>query len=53
MKSLAQVTEELIKDAYKACKNKGYLKRLIRQYYESMSVEERRIAHQELIKDTL
>ena len=51
MKSLAQVTEELIKDAEKACKNKGYLKRLLRSYFETMPAEDRRAVHQELVKD--
>lgn len=53
MKTLAQVTDELIRDAEKACKNKGYLKRLLRQYFESLPAEERRNIHQELVKDTL
>ena len=51
MKTLAQVTEELIKDAEKACKNKGYLRRLLRQYFESLPPEDRRVIHDELIKD--
>ena len=51
MKTLAQVTEELIKDAEKACKNKGYLKRLLRNYFESLPAEDRRLIYQELVKD--
>ena len=51
MKTVAQMTEELIKDAINGCKNKGYLKRLVRQYFEAMSIEERKMVYQELIKD--
>ena len=51
MKPLAQITEELIQDAERACRNKGYLRRLLRQYFESLPPEDRRVIYDELIKD--
>lgn len=53
MKSLAQITEALIQDAIESCKQRNYLKRLVRQYFESLSAEERRVFYQELEKDAL
>ena len=53
MKTLTQMTEELIKDAIKACstKNKTYLRSLVRDYFESKEPEELRCIHQAIAVD--
>lgn len=48
MKTLNQITEDLIDDALDTCRNDfGYMKSILRSYFEGMTEDERRKAHQD------
>lgn len=52
MKSLKQMTEELVKDAVNsASTSKTYLTNLVRDYFNSMTEEEIRCIHQAIEVD--